>query len=207
MCTINASDIIGHNVAKRALEIAIVGNHTIMLYGPRGVGKSTLASAYRVIASQITECDSCLCGNYQSVIKDCTCNPQVLYRWLRRVSRIAELCDIVIEVSERTTRELLAKPVHTDYAKQAIARIRSAKAFGVLNTSILLGDPASACYRTLEMATRRIALNYRSIEKIIRVARTIANLDHVSDIQAKHIAEAVQYQYFAYVGTTPKTKL
>jgi magnesium chelatase family protein len=46
--------------------------------------------------------------------------------------------------------------------------------------------------RTLEMAVRRMNLSARAYDRILRVARTVADLDHSEAVSAKHLAEAVQ---------------
>ena len=48
--------------------------------------------------------------------------------------------------------------------------------------------------RTLEMAVRRMGLSARAHDRILKVARTLADLDESSGVSAKHVAEAVQYR-------------
>ncbi len=48
--------------------------------------------------------------------------------------------------------------------------------------------------RTLEMAVRRMNLSARAHDRMLRVARTIADLDHSASVCAKHLAEAVQFR-------------
>jgi magnesium chelatase family protein len=48
--------------------------------------------------------------------------------------------------------------------------------------------------RTLEMAVRRMGLSARAHDRVLRVARTVADLDQSPAVTAKHLAEAVQYR-------------
>ena len=48
--------------------------------------------------------------------------------------------------------------------------------------------------RTLEMAVRKMGLSARAHDRILKVARTIADLDRAERVAAKHLAEAVQYR-------------
>ena len=53
-------------------------------------------------------------------------------------------------------------------------------------------DDAGEC--SLEMAVRKMGLSARAHDRILKVARTIADLDHSDNVSAKHLAEAVQYR-------------
>ena len=53
-------------------------------------------------------------------------------------------------------------------------------------------DPAGE--RTLELAVRKMSLSARAHDRILKVARTVADLDSAESIAAKHIAEAIQYR-------------
>jgi len=61
----------------------------------------------------------------------------------------------------------------------------------LLRTICALDDAGE---RTLEMAVRRIGLSARAHDRILKVARTIADLDGAERVAAKHLAEAVQYR-------------
>jgi magnesium chelatase family protein len=57
-----------------------------------------------------------------------------------------------------------------------------------------LCDLDEAGERTLEMAVRRMGLSARAHDRILKVSRTIADLDGASGVTAKHLAEAIQYR-------------
>jgi len=188
---VNKGDVKGQAVAKRALEIAIVGDHSIMLYGPRGAGKATLLSAYPEATKAIVR-DSCACGNYDSVTKECICNAVRLARWCRRVTKDARDYDMIVEVPHLPAREFTTKPDPT-LDSMVERRVQMAREFGKVHLSLDMNrDPG--CYRTVELATRKLAFTLGDVERITSVARTIANLDHSEFLKAKHMAEAVQYR-------------
>jgi predicted ATPase with chaperone activity len=183
-------DIKGHHVAKRALEIAATGDHSILLFGPHGSGKATLIATYPEAMNAIQR-DSCVCGNHLHPTKMCSCHPRVLSRWTRRISRLADECDMVIEVSPVPVKEWHARP-DPSYVEAFAHRVAAAREFGKSHLSIDLADDSA--YRTFEMASRRLGLSVGSGQRILRVARTIANFDASSVLKAKHIAEVVQYK-------------
>jgi magnesium chelatase family protein len=71
-------------------------------------------------------------------------------------------------------------------------RVEAASQFAKAHISLDLTDDSA--YRTFEMAMRRLGLDFGCGQRILRVARTIANLDASDCLKAKHIAEAVQYK-------------
>ena len=182
---ISLNQIKGHMVALRALEIAKTGGHDIVLYGPAGTGKRMLASCYPEVKTQIIQ--SCPCGNYRSVIRECGCGPKRLERYQERMLRRVQGADMVVEVCHVPYKEL-ESPRSADPERESRMAERIANAGR--HTSLEMDEPAR---RTMEMAARKLALTAGDNSRVMLVARTIANLDRKEVIQARHLAEAVQY--------------
>ena len=99
----------GQCVAKRAFEIGWVGREAkvgVLLIGPLGSSKSTLRKAYPNVRSD--EREACLCGHHLDVRRDCTCKPEQLARWHRRLERPSRDFEIVLEAVPVTTKEMMA---------------------------------------------------------------------------------------------------
>lgn len=181
-------EVKGQTTAKRALEVAWVGGHDVLLWGPRGAGKTTLIEAFSEVNA--IEMDTCACGNSYSIVMDCTCQPRMLARWENRFVRLAAKTDIVLEVPPVPVKEMQASYRGCTLA-QVTARVVASKAFSALNASTKLDDVGQ---RVMEMAARRMSFTVGEYETIIRVARTIASMDQSVHLMGKHVAEAIQYK-------------
>src|SRR6202043_597439 len=111
--------------------------------------------------------------------------------------------DLHIEVPDVAYKELRGKDTGVSSADMRV-RVENARSIqhrrGFYNARIpsrLLRQLCAlddAGERTLEMAVRRMGLSARAHDRILKVARTIADLDSSGRIAAKHLAEAVQYR-------------
>jgi hypothetical protein len=108
---------------------------------------------------------------------------------MRRFLREAPRYDIVIEVLPVPVKEMRQPRPQPD--DQMGLRISNARLLAALNKPKTLDDAGE---RTLEMCVRRLSLSAGQHDAIIRVARTIANLDSSPKVAARHVAEACQYQ-------------
>jgi predicted ATPase with chaperone activity len=182
-------EIRGNATAKRAFEVAQAGGLKVMLVGPRGSSKTTLRAAFPDVES--AERDSCPCGNYMNPGRECTCSARLLYRWYRRLEREAEEFDLIIETCMATAADMLGRQMNApDDDTWREKRVAAAVEFGKNHLGLELDGMAR---RTAEMALRRLAMSNGQYQKALRVARVIANLGASERIQAKHIAEAIQY--------------
>jgi len=111
--------------------------------------------------------------------------------------------DLHIEVPAVVYQELRGKETGATSAEMR-DRVLAARAIQLARGSINASTPPgrlreicpldAAAEKTLEMAVRRLALSARAHDRILKVSRTIADLGGSEQIQAKHIAEAVQYR-------------
>ncbi len=152
----------------------------------------------------ISAMNPCPCGHFSDPARDCRCTGAIIQRYLGKISGpLLDRIDLHIEVPAVPYQELRG---HSDGASSSEMRARVAEARtlqqsrGFYNAQIPVAQLRKLCAlddageRTLEMAVRRMGLSARAHDRILKVARTIADLDHSDCVTAKHLAEAVQYR-------------
>lgn len=182
-------EIKGQHVARRALEIALAGHHTIGLVGPKGAGRHYLAEAFPDAGARVY--DTCPCGHRRSLANVCQCTPAVLSVYYAIVAPALVETDILVEVCPLPLKEWEARGMGPDDWAAFDERVNGARARSVYVSTLDLADDAAR--RTRELAVRKLALSCQQYAALMRVSRTIATLDHAKAIMAKHIAEAAQY--------------
>ncbi|HWQ53003.1 MAG TPA: YifB family Mg chelatase-like AAA ATPase [Bryobacteraceae bacterium] len=146
----------------------------------------------------------CPCGFFGDATRECRCTPGVIQRYLGKISGpLLDRIDIHIEVPAVPYKELRGDG-NSEASDDIRARVERARAVqharGFYNSRIparLIRQVSAlddAGERTLEMAVRRMGLSARAHDRILKVARTIADLGGSESISAKHLAEAVQYR-------------
>jgi magnesium chelatase family protein len=128
----------------------------------------------------------------------------VIQRYLGKISGpFLDRIDLHIEVPAVAYKELRSKDDGVSSAElreKVIAARVIQQARGYYNANIPTRLIRKHCAlddageRTLEMAVRRMGLSARAHDRILKVARTIADLDAAAAVSAKHLAEAVQYR-------------
>ena len=146
----------------------------------------------------------CACGFYGDATRECRCTPGMIQRYLGKISGpLLDRIDIHIEVPAVAYQELRSKGVSEASAgiRTRVQRARAVQqARGYDNSrmpSRLIRKQCAlddAGERTLEMAVRRMGLSARAHDRILKVARTIADLGESECVSAKHVAEGVQYR-------------
>ena len=164
----------------------------------RSNGTLTFPARFMLVAAM----NPCPCGFYGDSTRECRCTPGIIQRYLAKVSGpLLDRIDLHIEVPAVPYKELRSK---TDAQSSSAIRerVETARARqrtrGFYNAQIPASQLRALCAldevgeRTLEMAVRRMNLSARAHDRMLRVARTIADLDHADAVAAKHLAEAVQ---------------
>ncbi len=164
----------------------------------RSNGTLTFPAQIMLVAAM----NPCPCGFYGDTTRECRCTSGIIQRYLAKVSGpLLDRIDLHIEVPAVPYKELRSKGDGQTSA-QIRARVENARDIqrqrGFYNSQIPPSQLRVLCAlddsgeRTLEMAVRRMNLSARAHDRLLRVARTIADLDQSSTVSAKHLAEAVQ---------------
>jgi len=172
----------------------------------RGVtlARSNMTLSFPASFMLVAAMNPCPCGFYGDSTHECRCTGAIIQRYLGKVSGpLLDRIDLHIEVPAVPFKELRAKDGGTTSADMR-ARVESARAIqqkrGYYNSLIPSSVLRAVCAldeageRTMEMAVRRMGLSARAHDRILKVARTVADLDGSERVSAKHLAEGVQYR-------------
>ncbi len=160
----------------------------------------TFPAAFMLVAAM----NPCPCGFHGDSTRECRCTPAIIQRYLGKISGpLLDRIDIQIEVPAVPFRELRAHEA-TESSADMRARISRARDLqlsrGTVNARMPSASVRKLCAlddsgeRTLELAMRRMSLSARAHDRILKVARTVADLDRSESVTAKHVAEAIQYR-------------
>lgn len=171
----------------------------------RAAGSTEFPARFILIAAQ----NPCPCGYYGDRARACTCSPTGIMRYRQRVSGpLLDRIDLQVSVPRLDVSELQS-PVPSEPSAAIRSRVEAARDLqrrrfhgtrtlynaemrpaDIQNTCVL--DAASA--ELLRQAAERLHFSGRSYSRILKVARTIADLAGEERIGAAHVAEAIQYR-------------
>lgn len=173
------------------------------------ISRSNTSITYPCEFMLIASMNPCPCGYYGSKEKQCSCKPEQIKKYISKVSGpLLDRIDIHIEVESINYRQLEQKQ-KTETSQEIRNRVNHARRiqleryreYPVISNSELSPQLIekfcqldSKSKRILEMAFDKLGLSPRAYNRILKVARTIADLEGTKQIHENHLAEAIQYR-------------
>lgn len=146
----------------------------------------------------------CPCGYFGDSTRECRCTGAIIQRYLSKISGpLLDRIDLHVEVPAVPFQELRSKGdgVSSAQMREQVETARERqRQRGYYNSQLphqllrKLSALDEAGEKTLEMAVRKMGLSARAHDRILKVARTVADLAGSERVSAKHVAEAVQYR-------------
>jgi magnesium chelatase family protein len=148
----------------------------------------------------------CPCGHFGNRLRTCTCSQHAIGAYRAKLSGpLLDRIDMHVEVPALTYRELASKETGEGTAAvrarveeaRSRQRLRGPRSNARLTTPDLgrVASLDSDGHRILERAVERLALSARAIERVRRLARTIADMEGSDGVRGPHVAEALQYRF------------
>ncbi len=175
------------------------------------ISRARATATYPAKFMLVAAANPCPCGYYGDPKRACKCLPGIISRYQKRISGpILDRIDIHIEVPSVDTQKLIAKPTNKADSSYLIQkRVQGARECQIKrfkgtrlrsNSEMTTKDVkkfcqlSAECLAILRSAIATMNLSARSYFKIIKIARTIADLAGVDEIKTTHLAEALQYR-------------
>lgn len=226
--TISATSLVGGGKIPKPGEISLAHFGVLFLDELPEFNKSTLevlrgpledktVTISRINASLTYPCNfmfvasmnPCPCGFYGSSEKECTCSPQIISRYMNKISGpLLDRIDIQVEVT-KVSYQKLDSNIKIETSSQIRKRVNLARKiqikryspYGIYSNSELTPNLIEKYCKLdtsskiiLQKSFEKLGLSARAYHRILKVSRTIADLDGKEQIEAKHVAEAIQYR-------------
>lgn len=185
-----------------------------VLREPLENGRVTISRAKETVSyparfTLIAAMNPCPCGHLGDPIKPCTCSPMQVNRYKSRISGpLLDRIDLTVNLNpvkysdwnkkgegetsaQIRERVLKAREIQRNRFKNSATTANAFMTAKEIKEFCLLPAGADAI---LETAMRKFGLSARSLDKILKTARTIADLDGKENIEVKHLVEVMQYR-------------
>lgn len=174
------------------------------------ISRAKFSVEYPASFMLVASMNPCPCGFYNHPEKECVCSPGVVQKYLNKISGpLLDRIDLHVEVTPVSFNELNTKQ-RSEGSKSIRERVIKAREIQTLRFLGNNGIHCNAQMRAKELkdycqldesgtallknAMERLGLSARAYDRILKVARTIADLDNESKIQTQHVAEAIQFR-------------
>lgn len=193
--------IIGNPMLKRAIEIALVGYHTLTYVGhPRNGWQYVQA----ILGDRATFMARCPCGSYKAIGQTfeqaCICTLKEIADWQQKATyRRAILSDIIVEVYPPRAEEFFSVGEPYSSVLARLREMRLAQSFGVRagifpesRNGVRAANPVA--FDLLNEARIRLSFTSEMLLSVQRVACTIAEMEGKTLVEGPHMAEAIIYR-------------
>lgn len=171
----------------------------------RAAGTLTFPARFLLLAAS----NPCPCGYLGHPKRNCKCSPSLVHRYQKRLSGpLLDRIDLHIDI-QPVEVEKLAETYTAESSEEIRERVEKAQELQkqrfegthiTFNSEMNSADTKKYCYleeqalQMLNQAVERLSLSARSYFKMVKIARTIADLEGSEKINTQHIAEALQYR-------------
>lgn len=175
------------------------------------ISRAKFSVQYPASFMLVASMNPCPCGYYNHPQKECVCTPAMVQKYLSKISGpLMDRIDLHVEVVPVNFEELASKNIPQETSKDIRNRVIKARN---IQTQRFKNTPNIYCNaqmrshqikqycqldeqgtKILKNAMEKLQLSARAYDRILKVARTIADLDNSENITAAHIAEAVHYR-------------
>ncbi len=180
------------------------------------ISRTAATATYPAKFLLVAAMNPCPCGNRGSRTKPCTCTAAQIRRYAGRISGpLLDRIDLHIEMTEVGYREITdrksAESSETIRARVTAARAIQRERFkndGIRTNAEMNGElirrycnPTGESEALLRDAFKRLQLSARAYQRVLKVARTIADLENSETIRPEHYAEAIQYRSMSMLNS------
>lgn len=174
------------------------------------ISRSRLSVTYPANFMLVCAMNPCPCGHYTDPDKECTCGTAVIHKYMAKISGpLMDRIDLHIEVPAVKYRELASKEngERSGGIRERVTRARGVQAERFKGRKGLFANADmqsreireycrvdAAGEELLRMAINKLGLSARAYDRILKVARTIADLAGMPSIKPEHLSEAIQYR-------------